>query len=90
MDFVVFVCLFFLSSYGFWELIPFACLGVLGGLLGPVFVRLCIKWLRVHKALLGTACSPIKEVAIVAAVSAVANTALPMMRHTSAVLLGKP
>ena len=77
------------STYGFWELIPFSFLGVLGGLLGPVFVRLCMKWLRLHKALLGTACSPIKEAALVAAVSAITNHALPMMRHTSAVLLGK-
>ncbi|CDJ39012.1 voltage gated chloride channel domain-containing protein, putative [Eimeria tenella] len=74
-------------TYGFWELVPFACLGVLGGLLGPVFVRLCMKWLRIHKVLLQSTCSPIKEAAIVAAISAVTNYSLPMMKHTSAVLL---
>ncbi|OEH75918.1 voltage gated chloride channel domain-containing protein [Cyclospora cayetanensis] len=62
--------------------------GVLGGVLGPVFVRLCMKWLRLHKAFLGSTVNPVAEAALVAAISAVVNHALPMMRHTSSVLLG--
>lgn len=48
-----------------------------------------MKWLRIHKVLLQSTCSPIKEAAIVAAISAVTNYSLPMMKHTSAVLLGR-
>lgn len=76
------------SSYNLWELIPFALLGVLGGLWGPTFVRLCMQWVYIHRRAANLHRHPVAEAAAAGALCAVVACIVPVMKHNSNVILG--
>lgn len=80
---------FVFSSYNLWELIPFALLGVLGGLWGPTFVRLCMQWVYVHRRAANLHKHPVAEAAAAGALCAVVACLVPVMKHNSNVILGE-
>eukprot|EP01064_Diplonema_japonicum_P032623 TRINITY_DN6176_c1_g1_i1.p1 TRINITY_DN6176_c1_g1~~TRINITY_DN6176_c1_g1_i1.p1 ORF type:complete len:793 (+),score=126.29 TRINITY_DN6176_c1_g1_i1:74-2380(+) len=62
-----------------FELVPFAIIGVLGGVIGAAFNALNIKWSRVRKTTVLSSW-PIAEVCVVAAVTAIANFVVPFLK----------
>eukprot|EP01059_Diplonema_ambulator_P009230 TRINITY_DN19071_c0_g1_i1.p1 TRINITY_DN19071_c0_g1~~TRINITY_DN19071_c0_g1_i1.p1 ORF type:complete len:781 (+),score=73.55 TRINITY_DN19071_c0_g1_i1:39-2345(+) len=63
-----------------FELIPFAIVGVIGGILGAAFISLNIKWCRFRRTT-SLKSWPVAEVAVVAAVTATANFVTPFLRE---------
>ncbi|KAF8820266.1 chloride transporter, chloride channel (ClC) family protein [Cardiosporidium cionae] len=77
----------FVDSWHLFELIPFALLGIIGGILGAVFVHLNIRWISVRKTFGGIFARPVMEVMFVGCISAILCYPFPMLRILSSSLL---
>lgn len=78
------------SLLGTWqiqELIPFAILGLLGGAIGTLFIKLNLYWATEKRRLPLISQNPIFEVLLVAIVTSIINYPFPMLRVTSSTLL---
>ncbi|CEM07994.1 unnamed protein product [Vitrella brassicaformis CCMP3155] len=76
-----------LGTYQIIELIPFALLGLMGGLLGALFIHLNIRWSASKRNNPTIQASPVLEMMILTLCTAVINYLLPMMRGPASVLL---
>ena len=75
------------GSWYMLELIPYSVLGVLGGVIGAVFVKLNIKVSAIRKDKFKD--SPVLEVVFVAALTALLSYSNPFMKDGTSTLLGR-
>lgn len=78
------------SLLGTWqipELIPFALLGLLGGAIGTLFIKLNLFWMQEKARYPFIANNPIYEVLLVATITCLINYPLAMLRVPSSILL---
>uniref|UniRef100_A0AC35U3H2 Chloride channel protein n=1 Tax=Rhabditophanes sp. KR3021 TaxID=114890 RepID=A0AC35U3H2_9BILA len=74
-------------KWTFFELIPFALLGVFGGLLGSLFIWANIKWCSLRKTNSKLGQNPINEVIIVTAITAAVGYFNPYSRKSASSLI---
>lgn len=74
-------------KWTFIELIPFAMLGIFGGLLGSLFIWANIKWCAYRKSSTWLGQNPINEVIIVSALTAIISFFNPYTRKSASSLI---
>ncbi|VDN85697.1 unnamed protein product, partial [Brugia pahangi] len=74
-------------KWTFVELIPFAGLGLFGGIIGSLFIWANIKWCRFRKANKTLGNNPVKEVLVVTLITAFVSYFNPYTRRSSSSLI---
>uniref|UniRef100_A0A183DSD6 Chloride channel protein n=1 Tax=Gongylonema pulchrum TaxID=637853 RepID=A0A183DSD6_9BILA len=74
-------------KWTFIELIPFAGLGLFGGIIGSVFIWANIKWCRFRKANKTLGNNPVKEVLIITLITAFVSYFNPYTRRSASSLI---
>lgn len=74
-------------KWSFFELIPFAVLGIFGGMIGSFFIWANVKWCLFRKSnkLLGQ--NPIREVLVIAAITSAIQYSNPYTRKSASALI---
>jgi chloride channel 3/4/5 len=79
-----------ISLAGTWqiqELIPFSLIGLLGGIIGSLFIKVHLSWLEKKQSIPSINKYPITEVFIITAITCIINYPFPMLRAPLTTLL---
>ncbi|CAD5211018.1 unnamed protein product [Bursaphelenchus okinawaensis] len=74
-------------KWSFFELVPFAVLGIFGGMIGSFFIWANVKWCLFRKSNKFLGQNPIREVLIVAAITGAIQYMNPYTRKSSSALI---
>ncbi|KHJ92774.1 chloride transporter, ClC family [Oesophagostomum dentatum] len=77
----------YMMKWTFVELIPFACLGLFGGILGSLFIFGNIRWSRFRKTSKTLGGNPIYEVVIITFLTAAISYFNPYMRKSASSMI---